>query len=82
MKSHLVSNDGKTIRVRDTPWDWIKNLINRLANDHEPVEDLDGDDFSSKLIKEKNRKIEEIIIIQINSDGDVTRMVMERKRLQ
>jgi len=32
------------------PWDWIKELINRVANEHVPIEDLDGDRFSSTLV--------------------------------
>eukprot|EP01116_Phalansterium_solitarium_P020702 TRINITY_DN6179_c0_g1_i1.p1 TRINITY_DN6179_c0_g1~~TRINITY_DN6179_c0_g1_i1.p1 ORF type:complete len:584 (-),score=227.04 TRINITY_DN6179_c0_g1_i1:362-2077(-) len=30
----------------ETPWQWIMNLINRFANQHEPIEDLDGDYYS------------------------------------
>ena len=35
-------------RIQESPWDWITNLINTLANKHEPVVDYDGDLFSSK----------------------------------
>eukprot|EP00003_Mantamonas_plastica_P021532 TRINITY_DN349_c0_g1_i8.p1 TRINITY_DN349_c0_g1~~TRINITY_DN349_c0_g1_i8.p1 ORF type:complete len:485 (+),score=158.52 TRINITY_DN349_c0_g1_i8:34-1455(+) len=33
-------------QVGESPWDWIKDLINRLANGHEPIYDLDSDNFS------------------------------------
>ncbi len=32
--------------VRENPWDWLMNLINRLANQHEPILDFDSDLFS------------------------------------
>jgi len=44
--SSKLKNDDAADIVRETPWDWIKALINRLANGHQPIEDLDGDDFS------------------------------------
>ena len=31
---------------RVSPWDWIKELINRVANTHLPAFDLDNDRFS------------------------------------
>eukprot|EP01113_Clastostelium_recurvatum_P042131 TRINITY_DN67_c0_g1_i2.p1 TRINITY_DN67_c0_g1~~TRINITY_DN67_c0_g1_i2.p1 ORF type:complete len:586 (+),score=98.87 TRINITY_DN67_c0_g1_i2:57-1814(+) len=30
----------------DEPWDWIKALLERFANIHDPDEDLDGDKYS------------------------------------
>jgi len=50
-KSSMVNISGGKIssnyaKIKETPWDWIKDLINRLANNHQPVEDIDGDDFS------------------------------------
>lgn len=32
--------------IQETPWQWIEDLINRLANNHEPVFDVDHDNFS------------------------------------
>jgi len=29
-----------------SPWDWLKELIDKLANKHEPIEDIDNDSFS------------------------------------
>lgn len=29
------------------PWAWLKNIINRFGNEHQPVEDADGDGFST-----------------------------------
>lgn len=31
------------------PWQWLKDLINKLGNDHLPIYDIDGDDFSGTL---------------------------------
>jgi hypothetical protein len=31
---------------QENPWDWIMELVNRLANQHEPFFDLDDDNFS------------------------------------
>eukprot|EP01104_Vermistella_antarctica_P005480 TRINITY_DN1600_c0_g1_i1.p1 TRINITY_DN1600_c0_g1~~TRINITY_DN1600_c0_g1_i1.p1 ORF type:complete len:649 (-),score=183.38 TRINITY_DN1600_c0_g1_i1:194-2140(-) len=28
------------------PWQWIKDEVNKLANQHEPIDDVDGDFFS------------------------------------
>lgn len=52
--SFLFQNRNKqvvynTISVDDTPWDWIKDLINRMGNEHQPIEDIDGDDFSGRI---------------------------------
>eukprot|EP01112_Ceratiomyxa_fruticulosa_P001674 TRINITY_DN11841_c0_g1_i1.p1 TRINITY_DN11841_c0_g1~~TRINITY_DN11841_c0_g1_i1.p1 ORF type:complete len:571 (-),score=147.90 TRINITY_DN11841_c0_g1_i1:136-1848(-) len=33
-------------KIEESPWQWIKDLINRLANSHEPIEDLDDDFYS------------------------------------
>eukprot|EP01114_Cavostelium_apophysatum_P007754 TRINITY_DN19938_c0_g1_i2.p1 TRINITY_DN19938_c0_g1~~TRINITY_DN19938_c0_g1_i2.p1 ORF type:complete len:562 (-),score=85.30 TRINITY_DN19938_c0_g1_i2:69-1754(-) len=30
----------------ESPWDWIVEIINKLAQKHEPIEDIDGDLFS------------------------------------
>ncbi len=49
-------------RIQESPWDWITNLINTLANKHEPVVDFDGDFFSSNYHKQ--------ILINIFSHGN------------
>lgn len=40
-----ISGNGLK-KEKETPWDWIKALINKLANNHQPIEDIDDDDFS------------------------------------
>jgi len=34
-------------RPTESPWDWITNLINRLAQSHEPIVDIDSDNYST-----------------------------------
>eukprot|EP01091_Cochliopodium_minus_P014608 TRINITY_DN4991_c0_g1_i1.p1 TRINITY_DN4991_c0_g1~~TRINITY_DN4991_c0_g1_i1.p1 ORF type:complete len:566 (-),score=151.84 TRINITY_DN4991_c0_g1_i1:74-1771(-) len=37
----------RTWNVKFNPWDWIVKLVNRLANNHLPVVDIDNDRFST-----------------------------------
>eukprot|EP01113_Clastostelium_recurvatum_P016099 TRINITY_DN19144_c0_g1_i1.p1 TRINITY_DN19144_c0_g1~~TRINITY_DN19144_c0_g1_i1.p1 ORF type:complete len:554 (+),score=143.51 TRINITY_DN19144_c0_g1_i1:31-1662(+) len=36
----------RTLADTESPWDWIKNLINHFANNHDPIEDFDHDRYS------------------------------------
>ena len=33
-------------KSQETPWQWIEDLLNRMNKDHEPIIDMDHDNFS------------------------------------
>ncbi len=40
------SGEENTGKNQETPWQWIEDLLNRMNKDHEPVIDVDHDNFS------------------------------------
>ncbi len=55
--SKLISKRIKLFKEQnptENPWDWLMALINRLAQNHEPIVDVDTDDFSSTVISMYN----------------------------
>lgn len=46
-KENKENKENGKIENKETPWQWIEDLMNRMSKYHEPVVDMDHDNYSS-----------------------------------
>lgn len=45
-KISVLADAKKPENNQETPWQWIEDLLNRMANVHQPLVDFDHDNYS------------------------------------